>query len=116
MITVGLEFEPGANGPDPKHELPLLLEIFDLIGKVHTGPPQPAWREFLAELWGERLTTATAIVALEAMAAEHPDFAPVYRYLGFLYKMDNRPVQAARVRNILEAKVRGSRATRERSG
>ncbi len=116
VITVGLEFEPGTNGPDPKHELPLLLEIFDLIGKVHTGPPQPAWREFLAELWGERLTTATAIVALEAMAAEHPDFAPVYRYLGFLYKMDNRPVQAVRVRNILEAKVRGSRATRGRSG
>jgi arylsulfatase A-like enzyme len=116
VVTAGLEFEPGTNGPDPKHELPLLLDIYDLIGKVHTGPPESTWQNFLAEVRGERITAGEAIVALEAMAAAHPDFAPVYRYLGFLYQEENRPEQAARVKNILEAKVRGRGATPGRSG
>ena len=42
------------------------------------------------------------------MADTHPDFAPVYRFLGFLYKMEKRPDDVARVKKLMEQAVRAS--------
>lgn len=107
VVTAGSQFEPGRNGPDPKTEMPRLREIFSALRKVQTGPPPPIWKSLLARIRGEVKSPEETIAVLEAMAAAHPDFSPVYRYLGFLYKMVDRPDQVARVKRLLEAKVRG---------
>ncbi|MCH7598570.1 MAG: sulfatase-like hydrolase/transferase [Myxococcales bacterium] len=109
VVTAGQAFESGQYGPDPKLVLPLYLEILDLIGKVHTGnSPIPIWNKFMGRMRGHIKTPGEAIAILEAMADTHPDFAPVYRFLGFLYKMEKRPDDVARVKKLMEQAVRAS--------
>jgi hypothetical protein len=109
VVTASQEYERGQSGPDPKQELPLIQELYRLIGRVDAGPPLSRWETLWAEIRGQpRATRAETIAALEAMSAAHPDFAPVYRYLGFLYQAENRPGDAARAKRLMEEKVLGS--------
>jgi hypothetical protein len=79
-------------GPEPRELLPILSRL-DLIVQLP-----------------ER---ADAIRKLEALAGEHPDFAPVYVVLNRLYTRENRPEEArwalGRLRVILQLSAGGRR-------
>ena len=77
-------------GPDPREMIPLLSRV-DLIVQ---SPKR-----------------ADAIRELEALAEEHPDFAPIYLVLNGLYKRENRPDEARLALGRLRAIVRSRSAS-----
>jgi hypothetical protein len=80
-------------GPDPKSELPLMQEALGIMARVDiaVNDSLPLWREWLAHLRGQRITTVDAIERLEALAAANPNSAAIYGILGLMYKRAERP-------------------------
>lgn len=93
--------EPGADGAprsDPKEMLPQMNRVLELLAARDLAARLPLWQRAVAWLTGNSppTTTAELIEALEALAAETPDFTPIYGILHSLYLEEGRPADARR--------------------
>jgi hypothetical protein len=70
-----------------------------MVSDFGSYPRWPAWRRFLtAVTWSSPPRRRPELIReLEKVAAEHPDFAPVYQYLAVFYRQEQRHEDAARV-------------------
>jgi arylsulfatase A-like enzyme len=99
VVTGGHAGDAEEQGPDPKQMLPLMTRLQQLVTDFGNFPKMPAWQRYLAIVTRSAppLTRPELILELEKVAAENPDFAPVYQYLAIFYRQEQRPGDAARV-------------------
>ncbi len=104
----GAAVTDGAPGPDPKAMLPAIVRMQRLLSDYDTYPRMPAWYRLLLRLGGNRVIDSRAdlIRHLERLAAEHPDFAPVYQRLADFYEQEQRPADAVRARERFDELTR----------
>lgn len=95
----------GGPGPDPREGLALLEQVQGIVN-MH-ALPLPWWAWLVPGSRKLPRGQAAAARALEAIAAEHPDFAPVHYYLSRFYEKARRPEDARRsaatLQRLLEA-------------
>ncbi len=98
VVTGGHVVDAGAQGPDPKEMLPLLVRLQTLVSDFGGYQGWPAWKRFLMVVTGNSPARSRPelIRELEKMAADHPDFAPAYHFLAVFYRLEHRPEDAAR--------------------
>ena len=109
VVTAGGVDHPPVEGPDPNEMLPLMFRISSLISKLDMDPQRSIPGRLLETISGHPLidNRADLIDELEQLASEHPDFAPVYRYLAIFYEDDGQPDEAARARSRMDDAIRG---------
>jgi arylsulfatase A-like enzyme len=99
VVTGGGAVDAEEQGPDPKEMLPLMVRLQSLVSDLVRYQGLPAWKRFLVAV--TRSSSARSrpelIRELEKVAADHPDFAPVYQFLAVFYRLEQRPEDAARV-------------------
>jgi hypothetical protein len=99
----GRGFSASGPGPDPREMLPLLTRVDRLVQAPTWAASTSRWQRWLARLAGFPLprTADASIRELEAVAVEHPDFAPVYFVLKDLYAQRGRTEDARRAEERL---------------
>ena len=99
LVTEGHAVDAEEQGPDPKEMLPLMTRLQTMVSDFGSYQHWPAWKRFLAAVtWSSPPRSRPELIReLEKVAAEHPDFAPVYQYLAVFYRQEQRPEDAARV-------------------
>jgi hypothetical protein len=100
-------------GPDPKEMLPILQEMFDVIGRLESDATQTALQRLFNAWILDRHPVekrADLIEPLEKLATEHPDFAPVHQELATLYEQEGRSADAESARQHL-IEIVGATAT-----
>lgn len=110
VVARGHSVDTEEQGADPKQMLPLMTQLQTMVSDFGSYQRWPAWKRFLATVTGSAppRSRPELIRELEKVAAEHPDFAPVYQYLAVFYRQEQRPEDAARVlerRNLLRGTV-----------
>lgn len=90
---------------DPKRMQPLLNELLDLLGAYELGQNTSPLQHFLLRLQGLPIIADrdALIAAMEAFAAEHPDFAPAFERLATVYLEAGRADDAAAAKARSEA-------------
>jgi arylsulfatase A-like enzyme len=98
VVTGGHAVDAEEQGPDPKEMLPLMVRLQSLVGDFGGYQHWPAWKRFLVTVTGSSPARSRPelIQQLEKIAADHPDFAPVYQFLAGFYEQEHRPEDAAR--------------------
>ena len=99
VVTGGHAIDAEEQGSDPKEMLPLMTRLQTMVSDFGSYQRWPAWKRFLAAVtWSSPPRSRPELIReLEKVAAEHPDFAPVYQYLAVFYRLEQRPEDAARV-------------------
>ncbi len=87
-------------GANPKAMLPVMVEMQKLMSDYQDQPSLTDWTRLSYLVAGKTLIDSRAelIVQFERLAADHPDFAPVYQYLATSYDEEKRPAEAANAR------------------
>jgi arylsulfatase A-like enzyme len=99
VVTGGQAVDAEEQGPDPKQMLPLMTRLQQLVSDYALFQRLPAWKRYLAVVTRSAPppTRPDLILELEKVAAENPDFAPVYQYLAIFYRQEQREADVARV-------------------
>lgn len=99
-VTPGGADTQAATGPDPHEMLPLMERLLNLTALSEDDARRSTGGRLLARATGRRVLAEPndLIEELEALAEEHPDFAPTWRYLAFYYQQEGRPDEAERAR------------------
>jgi hypothetical protein len=98
VVMGGRAVDAEEQGPDPKEMLPLLVRLQSLLSDFQSYQRWPAWKRFLVSVTGSSPASSRPelVREFEKVAAEHPDFAPVYQFLAAFYRLEQRPEDAAR--------------------
>lgn len=98
VVAQGHAPDDEEQGPDPKQMLPLMTRLQLMVGDYGQYRNLPAWKQILASVTRSAppRDPREMIRELEEIAAENPDFTPVYQYLAVFYRRDQRFEDAAR--------------------
>jgi arylsulfatase A-like enzyme len=104
----GVEATGGSRGPDPKVMLPVFIEMQRLVAQYEIDPTLPVTKRILLRLQGRTPIDSRAelIQRLEALASNHPDFAPIYQKLAIYYGEEHKPAEAADAMQRFDAAMR----------
>lgn len=101
----GVARSDDSSGADPNTMMPTMIEMQELINDYQQQPGLSDWTRLSYLVSGKTLIDSRAelIDQLERLAAEHPDFAPVYPYLATYYDEEKRPADAESARQKFES-------------
>ena len=108
VVTEGTRAIPEGLGPDPYELIPLMTRLLWLVSDGDAYRRLQGWRRLMAFLTGNAPPNSEAelIREFEKLAAEHPDFAPVYQYLARAYRLTGRDADAERAHERLQDLIR----------
>ena len=102
----------GWDAPDPKQMLPQLTHMLELMTGPDHGQEVPGWADWLLRIRDRAppRDQNELLAALEALAREAPDFAPVHLELSSLYERTGRSREALESRMRFESLLQNGRA------
>jgi len=102
----------GWDAPDPKRMLPQLTHMLELMTGPDHGQEVPGWADWLLRIRDRAppRDQNELLAALEALAREAPDFAPVHLELSSLYERTGRSREALESRMRFESLLQNGRA------